>query len=255
MSRICTRNSTPAGTRANALRAARGPISSLALATALVVLLVAGVGHRYLLGAIEGAMGELVSPLHPLASVPLQLGDWHGRDVPLDERILRVKQFDDDFVSRVYVHPENRARVGFFIGYQGRPRAWFGHRPDICFPAHGWEPDGREPVSIPTPTGQRVPGIVYEFHRPAADASPRLVLATYMINGQFVEDPGPKSVYTTRSAFGERPAYLTRIELSIDRGVNRAADLERLLELAGEAIEPLKALMPYWDGNAENAQK
>lgn len=73
----------------------------------------------------------------PLASLPMELGDWIGRDEPIDERILEESQ-NTEYINRVY---ENRNDPGkpltLWINYSNRG-ANLRHSPTICLPSAGW---------------------------------------------------------------------------------------------------------------------
>src|SRR3954447_15512063 len=72
-----------------------------------------------------------------LSSVPIVLGDWVGRDLTPDPKVLRESQADD-YLDREY---ESRTRPGL------RFRLWINysrlgnnmrHSPKICLPSGGW---------------------------------------------------------------------------------------------------------------------
>lgn len=222
---------------------------SVAASLAALVLFGAGWGHRALLARINQALGTMVRPAQPLASLPLELGAWRGRDVPLDRRVEGAANFDDDFLNRVYLRRADGAQVAAFIGYVGRPRAQLGHRPDVCYAAHGWDEVGQERVEIPLAGGETIPGIVYEFRRPNRTGWPMRVLATYVINGRYVKDPDEFARWNTRNPglLGERPAYLARIQLVLQGTSDAEADLRLLGEFMPLIARPTLALMPYWE--------
>jgi hypothetical protein len=211
---------------------------------AAAVLILAGWGHRALLGAIDAALGQLVQPQQPLSSVPLRLGAWGGEDVPIDERILQVGHFDDDFISRVYRRADGTT-VNLFVGYQGRPRARFGHRPDACFPAHGWEPTSKRSLAVEPDGG--IPGVLYEFAPRNELGRPARVLASYLVNGRYTPDPGGAERYVTRSVFGARPAYITRIQVTLTGGEDAEEDVVILREFMSAVAGAVAACMPYWE--------
>ena len=221
----------------------------LAATLAAAVLLGTGWGHRVLIARIDHALQQIVQPVQPLASLPLQLGGWLGRDEPLDERVRQAAHFDDQYVNRVYFNPRVGASVGVFIGFVGRPRSRLGHRPDVCYAAHGWEQEWQKSVPVTTPAGSSVPSILHKFRPPDAFGRPKLVLATYMVNGRFVYDPAAFRQYNARSPnlLGGRPAYLTRIHVSLVASGNQAADTAVLKEFVALVAEPTANMMPYWE--------
>ena len=103
------------------------------------------------------AMTAIDRPLlrAPLASIPMELGDWVGRDEPIDARIVKEAQ-TDDFLNRVY---EDRAHPGrrlwLWINYSEKGLN-LRHSPEICLPSGGWtkvESQCRV-VSVPVPGGK-----------------------------------------------------------------------------------------------------
>ena len=59
--------------------------------------------------------GEPVMPSHSLANLPMALGSWTGRDLPIEQRILDAVGVDDH-VSRAYFDQRNPP-VLLYVGY------------------------------------------------------------------------------------------------------------------------------------------
>ena len=110
-------------------------MSPLRRAALGVTILAAGLGAQ---GALEEATrGERPEPRRPLASLPLRLGEWAGRDEPLDERV-RVESQADEYVNRIYEHPARPGRpLALWINYS-RTGLNLRHSPEICLPGQGW---------------------------------------------------------------------------------------------------------------------
>jgi EpsI family protein len=90
--------------------------------------------------------------LRPLGSIPLQLGDWIGRDEPLDPRIVERAQ-TTEHMNRIY---ENRNQPGLSV------RLWVNysregnnlrHTPVICLPSSGWEQIESQTRALSIPLG------------------------------------------------------------------------------------------------------
>jgi hypothetical protein len=225
------------------------PVLVAATLAGLAVLLGAGWGHRVLVGEIDRSIREVVEPRQPLAEFPLVLGAWDGREIELDPRVLRAANFDDLFINRSYFSRAHDRVLSVFLGYVGRPRAHMGHRPDRCYAAHGYEQVGEERITVQSADGREVPAVLYEFRDPRGGADAMLVLATYMINGQYTQEAAAFRRYNTGAAglLGERPAYLARLQVGVGASGDRAADLAALQDFVALAAEHVAALMPYWD--------
>lgn len=223
--------------------------STVASATAIALFLAAGIGHRVLAGRIDVVLQKSLPLAQPLATIPQRLGDWAGTDIAVDERVLNIDSFDDDYINRVYVNSQLGVSMGLFVGYTGRPREILAHRPDVCFVAHGWDQVSSEHITITTTNGRTVPSILFEFHQPDNSGSSMLVLATHFINGQYFPDAAVDDRYNTRSPglLGERPGYLTRIQVSLHSSGDRAADLTALREFMKLVAQHTARIMPYWD--------
>lgn len=219
-------------------------LSSAAVSAALAVLVLAGAGHRLLLARIEAALGQVQQLSKPLATVPLQLGDWQGVDEPMDERTRQIAG-DDDALNRTYRRSDGSAVVGVYVGYIGRPRKWLGHRPDVCYRAHGYEQLSQEADTLQLPNGREVPCFIYEFRSPAVGGSRQLVLATYIINGEFLASlDGIREMNSRRvDSAGGRPNSLARIQVNVVAGGDRTSDLQMLEEFAVQLQGPVLALL------------
>ena len=221
-----------------------------AAAVAAVVLLAGGWGHRGLVARIALAVGEVAELSRPLTSLPLELGGWYGHEIPMGDIPSRVAWFDDEYVNRVYVNRATGSRVVVFVGYVGHPRAHFGHRPDVCFAAHGAEQVASDALVVELPDGGRVPAFLYEFRAPGMLEERTLVLATYLINGRYTADPDELRRFNARNPglMGERTAYLTRVQVSIRASSDRGADVAALRDLAARMQGPIISSMPYVHG-------
>ncbi len=211
----------------------------------LIVLVVSGLGHRYLLGQINLAMDRVITPVEPMASIPLSLGPWEGRDLPLEERIQRISG-DDDFVNRIYTHRETGEVVSLYIGYIGKPRSWLGHRPDVCYRAFGFEERGQRPMQVTLENGRFVPAILYEFAQPRAGARRQVVMGTYLRNGRFLRAGDNLEQMTSRrpNLFSQQVTYLARIQVGIAASGELNADETVLTDFVRRVIPEVVQRMP-----------
>jgi len=73
----------------------------------------------------------------PLQSFPYTLGDWVGRDEPMDLEILRQTQ-SDDYLNRVYEDRRHPGRVFKLWMNYSVTGLNMRHSPEICLPSRGW---------------------------------------------------------------------------------------------------------------------
>jgi hypothetical protein len=119
-----------------------------------VVLLTSGLAAQA--GLEEMTKIERPSLKGRLAALPIELGDWVGKDMEMDPAVLRETQADD-YLNREYQsrsHPGVHFRL--WINYS-RLGDNLRHSPEICLPSGGWNkvesecrvlaverPDGRQ---------------------------------------------------------------------------------------------------------------
>ncbi len=103
---------------------------------AIVLALLAGAG----LYSARTASVEAVVPRTSLASLPLSLGEWRGREAaPLADDVLGQLGVDD-YVNRQYARP-GAPPVGIYVGYYASQRQGDTiHSPQNCLPGAGWVP-------------------------------------------------------------------------------------------------------------------
>ncbi|WZO99485.1 EpsI family protein [Isosphaeraceae bacterium EP7] len=98
-------------------------------------LLLTGIGAQAALEVVtQTDRPELRKSLEEL---PLSLGDWSGRDVPIDPSI-RERAQTDDCLNRVYESSRNPGvQFGLWINYSSRGLN-MRHSPEVCLPSTGW---------------------------------------------------------------------------------------------------------------------
>jgi EpsI family protein len=92
----------------------------------------------------------------PLSSLQMRIGEWSGREAPLEEKVVRVLGVSD-FVNRYY-GTRTRPTVSLYIGYYESQRTGETiHSPMKCLPGTGWQPleTGERVVTVPTAAGNR----------------------------------------------------------------------------------------------------
>jgi EpsI family protein len=114
----------------------------------LVVMLI---GVTLFLRSRTGA--ENVPPRRELASFPLQVGEWKGREFLISEDIREVLG-DGDFLQRTYRRSPDEPYIEFFIAYFPTQRTGSTiHSPKNCLPGSGWLPIESAHVPLRRPDG------------------------------------------------------------------------------------------------------
>ena len=82
---------------------------------------------------------DRVPPSEDIAHMPVQIGQWNGHDLPIDDGVLAVLG-KGDFLNRVYTDGiVGSPSIGLFIGYFPTQRTGQAiHSPQHCLPGAGW---------------------------------------------------------------------------------------------------------------------
>ncbi len=161
--------------------------------------------------------GKVQLPV-PLKEFPMDFGDWHGEDVELSDVILKVAG-NDDYLNRLYVNTKTGEWFNLYLAYTGDPRTMLGHRPQVCYPAAGWNPQSLEEIEISVNNDLKVPCLLHHFYRPGRSDQPGaqvVVLNYYILNGQITNQEESFDGIGTRAPNidGETARYVAQIQIS-----------------------------------------
>lgn len=161
--------------------------STKAVVVAAIVLIVSGLAFRSLADRLNRSAGEPTLPQGTLERIPLRIGEWVGRDVPLDDRV-RAATDSDDLVNRRYTLQGGSHNIGFYVSYGVRARDLQPHRPDVCYPGNGWTSKGIEFVELPMPNGESLGCRLLKFGRGGFDERTIVVANYYIVDDEFFPD-------------------------------------------------------------------
>lgn len=103
---------------------------------AIVLAVVLAIGQLTVLYIKRGyTIGEVTPPARDLASLPLQLGNWTGVDVPLDERLQQYLQARVG-IDRVYTNHVGEQVAAHVVWTDDYIKV---HFPEQCYRESGWE--------------------------------------------------------------------------------------------------------------------
>lgn len=163
-------------------RSLRAPLILVAL-----VLLAGGAGDRWLRGMLLAADAVPLALKAPLASFPMNLGEWKGTDLPMSERVLEVAGCDDH-VYRRYVQAKTGATVDLYVAYAARPAKMLSHRPEVCYPAHGWTPLETRRHVLTCTDPPELNCLIHRFARMQPLSEEMAVLNYYILAGRYITD-------------------------------------------------------------------
>lgn len=153
---------------------------------------------------VQRAAGAESVPLRaPLASMPLSLAGWIGRDLPpWDEKIESVLAADE-YINRRYVLTSATrdrtvtasapAMADLYVGYYRSQRQGDSiHSPQNCLPGAGWQPVSDERVTIPIRDGAAIPVNRYVIQK---DLDRQVVLYWFQGRGRVVANEYANRAY------------------------------------------------------------
>ena len=187
----------------------------------VVLLLVAGVVYRVAASGLQRIRDNPIALPVPLLAIPTEISPWTGREMPLPsttEEYMRTN-FADDYVSRRYTNTVEGAWADVYVVYCSTyPSGLLGHKPDVCFPAHGWIRERETPteIEIITRSGQPVKCLSHQFHRPPPAYGQVSVLSFYVLNGEITLRERDFSGFWDRTPniSGNRARYVAQVQIS-----------------------------------------
>ncbi len=159
--------------------------ASAAAAVGLAVLLVSGGVYRAAERRLANLPAATLIPAGTLLTIPKELNDWRGTEVPLEERIVTATG-TDDHLNRMY--RKGGQRVFLWIAYGVRLRDLFPHRPEVCYIGAGWLLDDTRDVVLTAADGRSLPCRMQHFRRGGLQADERTVLSYFLVGGQYSAD-------------------------------------------------------------------
>lgn len=197
---------------------------------AILLLIGSGIVYRLVASHLQLVVkAPIVLPV-PLGSLSTQIGNWTGTELAIraTTREYMEKNFADDFLSRRYLDSSKNIWADVYVVYcSSRPGGILGHRPGVCYPAHGWIHDSTERSQFTSAAGRQVACLVHRFHKPAPMSDQTVILNFYVLNGQITADEDDFSgPFSRRPNIGRDPArYVAQIQISsvLENSVRTAA--------------------------------
>lgn len=164
----------------------RRPVIMAAVA-ASSLMLVFGWAYRVVAARLEAPIDSTPISSAALARLPLQIGDWTGEEVPMDEAIVRATD-TDAHLNRCYARHGGLEAVSFYIATGVKARDLMPHRPEVCYTGAGWTLADRRSVELSLSDSTKLPCNVMQFSRGALDTQKVVVLDYYLVDGQYCAD-------------------------------------------------------------------
>ncbi|GMV96961.1 MAG: hypothetical protein AMXMBFR83_13200 [Phycisphaerae bacterium] len=193
------------------------PGSRAALVAAAALTLLGGIGYRQLAAQYGNFASGAPVPRGTLARVPHKIGDWVGRDVPLDERIVKATDTDD------HLHRQYRDTSGdtalIWVACGVRLRDLMPHRPEVCYTGAGWVLRDERRIDLRISEGASLPCRLLSFRKSGISEADLLVLNYYLVRGDY--SPDVSSLRSQAARLDPRTDYMAQVQI-VQNGVGAA---------------------------------
>ncbi len=183
--------------------------------------------------------GSSVPLRDKLEVLPLKVGAWEGRDLPLSERIIAAAGVDE-YLNRVYVADDQVLEL--YIGYYKNQRTGDTiHSPKNCLPGGGWLPLSSTYTDVRAADGHSFPVNLYVIGK---DSSRQMVLYWYQSHGRIIASEYWAKIYMVSDAlrYNRTDGALVRIITPLN-GDERLAR-ERAVQFAEQLLPQLDKTIP-----------
>jgi hypothetical protein len=209
---------------------------------AILLLVSAGIAFRIPAHRLKHLGEKPVMLSIPLSNFPKKIGNWIGSDIniPATTREYMEKNFADDFFSRRYINSIEKIWADIYVVYcASKPGGILGHRPGVCYPAHGWLLETTETSQFTTQSGRQIECLIQKFSKPALSLDEVVVLSFYILNGQITTEESAFSGLSGRKFnLSKDPSrYVVQVQISsvLESSARKAAQ---------DAADPVLAFLP-----------
>jgi EpsI family protein len=221
-------------------KANQRPVVAAAVAAGCLML-VFGLTYRVVAAKLEGPVGTTPISQEALARFPMQLGDWTGEDVPMDEAVARATDTDAR-LNRRYVRKGGLEAVSFYIASGVKARDLMPHRPEVCYTGAGWTFMGRRSEELSLSDSAELRCNIMQFSRGALNTHKVVVLNYYLVDGQYCADV---SLLRSKAWHGSGTVrYVAQIQIttSVTTTFDAEAAAKCIRDFAIESAAPTAAL-------------
>ena len=185
------------------------------------IMLSFGIGYRVLAARLAAPVDTIALSPEALERLPLQIGDWTGRQVPLDDAVVRATD-TDAHINRSYSRRNSLESLGLYIAYGVKARDLAPHRPEVCYTGAGWTLIDRRSMELPLSNEMKVPFNLLQFSRGILNKQGVVVLDYYIVDGQYCRDVSQLRLKAWRGsgAIG----YVAQVQIVASVAPNLTAD-------------------------------
>ncbi len=193
----------------------------VAAVAAGLLMFVSSAAYLVLAARLEAPVNTPSLSPAALERLPLQIESWKGKDVPLDEAIVRATD-TEAHINRIYSRHNSSEYIQLYVAYGVRARDLMTHRPEVCYTGAGWTLTDKNSVELPLSDGMKLPCSVFQFSRGTLNTNKTVVLAYYIVDGQYCRDVSLLRSKAWRGSGTVR--YVAQIQIAASTTANLTTD-------------------------------
>ena len=224
----------------------------IAAVVAGFLIFISSAAYHFLASRLEAPVNT--TPLSPAAleRLPLQFESWKGKDVPLDEEIVRATD-TDAHVNRVYSRHNSLENISLYIAYGVSVRDLMPHRPEVCYDGAGWTLTDERSMELPLSNGMELPCRALQFSRGMLNTKKIVLLNYYIVDGQYSRDV---EGFRFKAVLGFGTVrHVAQVQIVASTTVNLNADsaVRLVSEFAAESASSISRLFESDEGTIKKS--
>lgn len=222
----------------------------LAAATAGLIIFMWGIAYRVMAARLEAPVDTNPIQSEVLEKFPLQVSDWTGEDVPLDDAIVRATD-TDAHLNRRYLRGNASEYVMLYIACGIKARDLMPHRPEVCYTGAGWTLIDKCSLELPLTDEIKLPCNILQFSRGSLSKEKVIVLDYYIVDGRYCNDVSLLRSKAWRGSGTIRYVAQVQIITSVLETLGTDSSQKIISDFAIESALPIAGL---FESNEENQQ-
>ncbi len=213
----------------------------IAAVVAGFLMFVSSATYRVLAARLEAPVNTASLSSAALERLPLQIGDWTGQEVPLDEAIVRATD-TEAHINRRYLRHNSSEYILLYVAYGVRARDLMPHRPEVCYTGAGWTLIDRRSMELSLSDGKKLPCSAFQFSRGTLNTKKTVVLAYYIVDEQYCRDVSLLRSKAWRGSGTVRYVAQVQIVASTTVNLNAESAARLVCEFAAESATSISRL-------------
>ncbi len=200
----------------------------LAAILASLITLAFGLTYHTLAMKLAAPVNNINIVPEVLEQLPMKIDDWMGKDIPMDEAVVRATG-TDVHINRIYSHKNDMESISLFFGCSVSVYENAIHRPEICYTKTGWKLINRHSSELSLDKGVKLPYSIFQFSRGDLVKEESIVLHYYVVDGKYYEEVSLLQAKLWR--LGGTADYIGRVMISAPIKFSSVETAEKLVSL------------------------